>query len=101
MQNAGNQAALSAKNFDVTRLQGKLQNITQLGATQKQAEVTFNKSTAALNAAMSDGYSDTSGVIDAMMGLLGKSTTEAKNLHTIRSKVRRGGKDTSSPPAAA
>lgn len=103
MQDANNQTALTAKNFDVTphvaRLQTKLANIHQLNAQQEQTKVTLNNQTKALNTAMDDGYADASGVLDAMMGMLGKNTPEAQNLHTIRSKIRRGSQTGSPAPA--
>jgi hypothetical protein len=101
MQNTDNQAALTAKDFDVTphlaRLQTKLGSINQINTQQEQAKVAMRKQTEALNTAMDDGYTDASGVLDAMMGLLGKTTTEAKNLQTIRSKVRRGSNGSPTP----
>lgn len=93
---------MTAKNFDVaphiTRLQGKLTTINTLAPEQKALEVAHIKKTAEMNFATDDAYNDASGTLDAMMGLLGKSTTEAKKLQTIRSKVRR---DNSSTPAPA
>ncbi|MBI3851944.1 MAG: hypothetical protein HY298_16935 [Verrucomicrobia bacterium] len=100
MQDANNTAALAAKNFDVgphlTRLQTKLASMSQLNTEQEQLKVNLGNKTKALDAASTDGYTDTSGVIDAMMGMLGKSSIEAKNLQTIRSRIRQGGGPT--PP---
>jgi len=101
MQDANNQAALAAKNFAVaphlTRLQAKYASINSVNAEQEQLKVSLVNKTAALNAATDDGYADTSGLIDAMMGMLGKSSAEAKNLQTIRSRIRQGG-STPTPP---
>jgi hypothetical protein len=47
-------------------------------------------------------YNDASGVIDAMIGLLGKGTPAAKKLQNIRSKVRKhnaANPPTPTPPA--
>ena len=100
MQNPDNQAALTAKNFDVTphitRLNGELGTITTLSPQQKKLEVDHKNKTAELKTATTSSYTDASGVIDAMMGVLGKNTVEAKKLQTIRSKVRRH--DTANPP---
>jgi hypothetical protein len=103
MQNADNQAALAKKNFDVAphiaRLQGKAKNVTDLLAQQKNLDVQKQNQTSAVQAAAYDTYTDASGTIDAMMGLLGKNTTEAQKLQTIRSKVRRH--NDTNPPAPA
>ena len=103
MQNPDNQAALTAKNFNVaphiTRLDGKLTTINTLSPQQKKIEVDHKNKTAELNTATTDTYTDASGVIDAMMGVLGKNTAEAKKLQTIRSKVRRH--NAANPPAPA
>lgn len=103
MQNTDNATALTAKNFDVaphvTRLQDKLKNFGDLSVAQKKLEVDAKNATAATQAAAYDAYNDTSGTIDAMMGLLGKGTNEAQKLQTIRSKVRQH--TTSNPPAPA
>lgn len=103
MQNADNQKALAAKNFDTTphiaRLQGKISNVGVLSAQQKNLDVQKQNQTSQLQAAAYDSYTDASGTIDAMMGLLGKNTTEAQKLQTIRSKVRRH--NDVNPPAPA
>jgi hypothetical protein len=92
MQDSDNQVALKAKNFDVaphiTRLQAELGTVNTLSPIQKKAEVAHINVTSHLN--------DASGVIDAMAGLLGKGTTEAKKLQNIRSKVRKH--SSSNPP---
>jgi hypothetical protein len=93
MQNPDNQAALTAKNFDTTphiaRLQGKIKSYGDQSILQKNLDVQKQKQTVAVQTAAADTYTDASGTIDAMMGLLGKNTTEAKKLQAIRSKVRR------------
>lgn len=103
MQNADNQTALAAKNFDVTphigRLQGKLQSLGDLSSEQKLLDVQKLNKTTEVQAAGYDAYNDASGTIDAMIGLLGKGTTAAKKLQTIRSKVRRH--TSANPPAPA
>ena len=68
-------------------------------AQQKNLDVQKQNQTAQLQAAAYDSYTDASGTIDAMMGLLGKNTTEAEKLRTIRSKVRRH--NDVNPPAPA
>ena len=103
MQNADNQTALTAKNFvagpHITRLQAKIKNVGDLSAQQKNLDVQKQKQTAALQTAAYDVYTDASGTIDAMMGLLGKNTTEAQKLRTLRSKVRHH--NDANPPAPA
>jgi hypothetical protein len=93
MQDPDNQAVLKAKNFDVTphiaRLQGELGTVNSLKPVQKKAEVAHINATSNLNDASYGAYNDASGVIDAMAGLLGKGTPEAKKLQSIRSKVRK------------
>jgi hypothetical protein len=105
LKETNNQTALKAKNFDpaphVLRLQGKLDGIMQVKAQQEQAKVALNHQTQTLNQSMSDGYTDASGVIDAMMGLLGKNSSEARHLHTLRSKIRRGTNGDAPSPAVA
>jgi len=101
MQNPDNQAALTAKNFDpaphIARLQGKLTSVGNLTSEQKQLEVQKQNKTAEVQTTAYDAYNDASGTLDAMMGLLGKGTTEARKLQTIRSRVRKH--DTTTPPA--
>jgi hypothetical protein len=93
MQNPGNQATLTAKNFDpaphIARLQAELKTVTDLAPQQKALEVQHIKATSDLQTATYGAYNDASGVIDAMIGLLGKGSTEAQKLQTIRSKVRK------------
>jgi hypothetical protein len=100
MQNSDNQSALTAKNFDtaphITRLQGELKTVTDLAPKQKALEVQHIQMTTDLQNASYTAYNDASGVIDAMMGLLGKGTAAANKLQTIRSRVRRHD-DSSSP----
>jgi hypothetical protein len=106
MQDADNQAALKAKNFDVaphiTRLQGELGTVNTLAPVQKKTEVAHIQATSDLQTASYGAYNDASGVIDAMAGLLGKGTPAAKKLQNIRSKVRKHSADnppTPTPPA--
>lgn len=102
MQDPKNQSALAEKNFDVaphlSRLQGKLANINQLNAEQEQLKVAQKNKTKALVAATRDGWTDASGLVDAMMGLPGKNTAQARNLQTIRSRLRRTKAGKSAPP---
>ena len=107
MQNTDNQAALTAKNFNpaphIARLQGELKTVTDQAPKQKALEVQHIKATADLQDATYTAYNDASGVMDAMMGLLGKGTTEAGKLQTIRSRVRRhdnASSPTPTPPAS-
>jgi hypothetical protein len=93
MQDPDNQAALKGKSFDVaphiTRLQGELGTVNTLAPVQKKAEVAHINATSSLQNASYSAYNDASGVIDAMIGLLGKGTPAAKKLQNIRSKVRK------------
>ena len=103
MQDADNQAALKAKNFDVaphiTRLTAELGTINTLKPVQQKAEVAHINATSNLNKASYGAYNDASGVIDAMAGLLGKGTPAAKKLQAIRSKVRKH--SSTNPPTPA
>jgi hypothetical protein len=103
MDNADNKAALLAKNFDVaphiTRLTAELKAIGKSNTEQEKLKVDLKNKTAELEANTAAGYSDASGLIDAMGGLLGKGTPAAKNLQTVRSKVRQGGVVTPPVPA--
>jgi len=103
MQNTDNTAALAGKNFDVaphiTRLLGKLKSVGDLSGEQKKMQVQAMNQTVQAQAAAYDAYNDASGTIDAMIGLLGKGTNEARKLQTIRSKVRQH--NTANPPAPA
>ncbi len=101
MQNPDSQAALTGKNFDVAphvaRLQGKVKSLGDLSSEQKLLDVQKQNKTTEVNAAGYDAYNDASGTLDAMIGLLGKGTTEARKLQAIRSKVRRHNE--ANPPA--
>lgn len=101
MQNPDSATALKAKNFDPTphiaRLQGKLTSLGDLSSQQKLLEVQKQNKTAEAQAAGYDAYNDASGTLDAMIGLLGKGTTEANKLQTIRSRVRKH--NSVNPPA--
>ena len=103
MENADNQSALKGKNFDVAphvaRLQRKLQTVSDLSAEQKQLEVQKQNKTAELQTAAYDVYNDASGLIDAMIGLLGKGSIEAQKLQVIRSRVRNHNHSNPAPPA--
>ena len=106
MQDADNQKALAAKNFDVTahiaRLQGELGAVNTLAPVQKKMEVAHIQATSDLQNASYAAYNDASGVIDALAGLLGKGTPAAQKLQTIRSKVRKhsdANSPTPTPPA--
>ena len=108
MQDADNQAALTGKNFDVlphiARLTAELKSVNTLAPVQQKTEVAHMKATSDLNDASYGAYNDASGVIDAMMGLLGKGTTAAKKLQNIRSKVRKHSNSnppTPTPPVTA
>lgn len=100
MSDAENVAALTAKGLDIvplrTRLQNKLTAITQKNADQEQAKVAVLNLTTELNGLTNDGYTDGSSVIDAMIGMLGKSTPSAKNLQRIRTGF--GPTPTPTPP---
>lgn len=104
MGNAENAAALLKRDFDVTphiaRLNDKLKNINQIAPEQKALEVAHIRKTADLNHATDDTYTDASGTLDAIMGLLGKNTPEAKKAQTIRSKIRRTNTPSTTPPTA-
>jgi hypothetical protein len=95
MNNDDNKAALLAKNFDVaphiTRLDAELTAIGQSNAEQEKLKADLRNKTIELEGKTATGYTDASGLIDAMGGLLGKGTPSAKNLQTIRSKVRQTG----------
>src|ERR1035438_2774747 len=92
MKDADNKTALAAKNFDVAphilRLQAELDAVGEIAPQQKKLEVDHIAKTAELQNASYTAYNDASGVIDAMNGLLGKGTTAANKLQTIRSRTR-------------
>lgn len=102
MSDVDNKTALMGKNFDVTahitRLQGELDSMNELAPIQKKNEIAHIKSTAALQTATYTAYNDASGLIDAMAGVLGKGTPEAKKLQNIRSKVRKHSSNSSPTP---
>ena len=104
MKNADNQAALTAKNFDVTphvtRLTDELKAIGKSNTEQEKLKVDLKDKTTELDQNTTTGYNDASGLIDAMGGLLGKGTPAAQNLQTIRSKVRQAGGGTPPTPPA-
>lgn len=104
MQNPENKDALTAKDFDSgphsIRLTKKSGALSKLNAEQEKQKIALSHKTEELNSALADAYTDASGSIDAMMGMLGKNTREAKNLQKIRSAIRRnGGSEDSTPPA--
>jgi hypothetical protein len=89
-----NQATLLAKGLNVTAW------ITELG-TQKETAVTKNDEQEALKAALrtktvetdtafSAAYDSASTRLDAMIGVLGKTTPEGQQAARIRSDIRRG-----------
>lgn len=92
MEQTSIRAILASKGFDVTphseRLAAKLKLVSSLNADQDRLKVESNRKTAQLNEVLADTDMDASGVIDAMCGILGKSSTEAKNLQKTRSRIR-------------
>lgn len=102
MNNADNKAALLAKNFDVaphvTRLSAELSAIGLSNTEQEKLKADLKSKTIELEGKTATGYTDASGLIDAMSGLLGKGTPAAQNLQTIRSKVRQTGDTPPAPP---
>jgi hypothetical protein len=102
MQDPNNKTALLAKNFDPTphiaRLQAELVTVGQVAPQQKSIEVAHIAKTAELQNVTYAAYNDASGVIDAMVGLLGKGTPAAKKLQGIRSKVRNHNDNNSPEP---
>ena len=102
MNDAENVAKLAAKGLDIvplrTRLQTKMTAITQKNADQEQAKVAVLNLTNELNPMTDDGYADASSMIDAMIGMLGKNTPEAKNLQLIRTGFGPGAPTPPTPP---
>jgi len=92
MEETSIRANLASKGFAVKphseRLSTKLKLVTDLNAEQERLRVDYNRKTAELNTVMADSDMDASGVIDAICGILGKSSKEAKNLQKIRSRIR-------------
>ncbi len=97
-----NQAALLAAGLDVSTY------ITQLG-TQKEDAVTKNDQQEALkaqlrtktdetNAALSTLYNNTSTKLDAVIGVLGKTTELGRQAARLRSDIRRGPNPTPPTP---
>ena len=88
MNDAANVSALAAKGLDIVplrnRVQLKLTAMTLKNVAQEQGKVALQNLTVQLNTATDDAYADASSVIDAMIGMLGKSTLPAKNLQRIR-----------------
>ena len=88
MNDTANVAALVAKGLDIVplrnRVQLKLTAMTVKNVDQEQAKVALQNLTVQLNSLTDDAYADASSVIDAMIGMLGKSTLAAKNLQLIR-----------------
>jgi len=92
MEETSNRARLASKGFDVMphseRLAIKLKLVSSLNADQDRLKLEYNRKTAELNTVLTDTDMDASGVIDAMCGILGKSSKEAKNLQKTRSRIR-------------
>ena len=92
MEETSIRANLASKGFDVMphseRLATKLKLVSSLNADQDRLRVEYNRKTAELNGVLADSDMDASGVIDAICGILGKSSKEAKNLQKIRSRIR-------------
>lgn len=71
--------------------------VTQLGnavaedARQEFLKIEGKKATVRVTAAYDDLYETASGLLDAMMGVLGKNSEEAKVLQRMRSRIRRPG----------
>ena len=102
LNDAQNVAALTAKGLDVpatkTRLQNKLDLFNQLNVDQEQLKVAQVDKTKELVAEVAAADMDTSGMIDAAAGLLGKTTTAGKSVLAIRSDIRSGPNPTPTPP---
>ncbi len=99
---SSNQAALLAAGLDVAPF------ITQLG-TQKGAAATVNDQqealkaqlrmkTEATSASLTTLYDNTSTKLDAMIGVLGKTTELGKQAARLRSDIRRGPNAPPEPP---
>ncbi len=102
MNDAENVAKLAVKGLDIvplrTRLQNKINAITAKNADQEQAKVVVLNLSTELNALTDDGYTDGSSMIDAMIGMLGKNTPDAKNLQRIRTGFGPGTPTPAPPP---
>ena len=93
---------LATKDFNaaphVARLTAKLKAVNKLNTEQENAKVALKKKTKDLDTASEDAYLDASGLIDSIAGHLGKTTSEAKNVLAIRSRVRKAGGAAPAPP---
>jgi len=100
LQNPGNAAALTAKGLDVaatiTRLTNAKNNLVTLDAQQEALKVALPEKTKELETATAAGYMDGSGMVDAIAGFYGKTTTAGKNMLDLRANIRRGPDE---PPA--
>ena len=88
-------AVLEAAGLKVDHLEGTL--VTQLGdavaedARQEFLKIEGRKATVRATAAYDTLYETGSGVLDAIMGVLGKNGEDAKVLQRMRSGIRRPG----------
>jgi len=102
LQNAGNAAALTAKGLDVaatiTRLTTAKNNLVTLDAQQEALKVALPEKTKEVETATAAGYMDGSGMVDAIAGLYGKTTTAGKNILDLRANIRRGPDEPPAPP---
>ena len=101
LKDAQNAAALTARGLDVpttiTRLQNQLDLFSQINADQEQLKTAQVEKTKDLVAAVAAADMDTSGMIDAAAGLLGKNTPAGKSVLAIRSDIRSGPNQPSPP----
>ena len=97
LDNAGNAAALTAKGMDVaatkTRLTNAKNNLVSLDAEQEALKVALPNKTKELETATDASYMDASGMVDAIAGFYGKTTTAGKNVLALRANIRRGPDD--------
>ena len=104
MEEPAMQAKLAEKTFDLkphqARLTAKFKFVTDLNSKQEVLRVDAKAKTAELKAALEDADTEASGVIDAICGILGKKSQQAKSLQKIRSRIRMPRAESETPPDA-
>jgi hypothetical protein len=95
--------ALEPLGIDVDKFVGilteKLDKAVAANARQEARKRALKDDTADVEATHDDLYRTTSGYLDAIMGVVGKGSTAAKNFQRLRSRIRMPGDQTANDAA--
>ena len=83
----------------IASLQAAIDSMSALNAEQEQMKSALKAKTAEVETATDSADSSASSLIDAIAGLLGKTTPDGKRVLEIRSTIRRGPNNGGEAPA--